>query len=131
MNKTALTLAFLVAGLPLAFGQSPSGSSGSGQSGTPQTPSPSNPDGTHQKGSTSPNSRTKTNRRKKSTNPTDVGSEVARLRAGHRPPLKLYVRFSRIQLSRRHKLRDTIQALPSGASTAPVRLIRASSLLGR
>ena len=30
-----------------------------------------------------------------------VGSEVARLRAGHRPPLKLYVRFSRIQLSRR------------------------------
>src|SRR5215471_350593 len=32
---------------------------------------------------------------------SDVGSEVARLRAGHRPPLKLYVRFSRIQLSRR------------------------------
>jgi len=30
-----------------------------------------------------------------------VGSEVARWRAGHRPPLKLYVRFSRIQLSRR------------------------------
>src|SRR5580658_5119378 len=30
-----------------------------------------------------------------------VGSEVAHLRAGHRPPLKLYVRFSRIQLSRR------------------------------
>ena len=30
-----------------------------------------------------------------------VGSEVARLRASHRPPLKLYVRFSRIQLSRR------------------------------
>src|SRR6266446_4765149 len=30
-----------------------------------------------------------------------VGSEVARLRAGHRPPLKLYVQFSRIQLSRR------------------------------
>jgi hypothetical protein len=28
-----------------------------------------------------------------------VGSEVARLRAGHRPPLKLYVQFSRIQLS--------------------------------
>jgi hypothetical protein len=26
---------------------------------------------------------------------------VARLRAGHRPPLKLYVQFSRIQLSRR------------------------------
>src|ERR1035437_658392 len=32
---------------------------------------------------------------------TGVGSEVARLRAGHRPPLKLYVQFSRIQLSRR------------------------------
>src|ERR1035437_3734730 len=30
-----------------------------------------------------------------------VGSEVARLRASHRPPLKLYVQFSRIQLSRR------------------------------
>jgi hypothetical protein len=30
-----------------------------------------------------------------------VGSEVARLRAGHRPPLKLHVRFSRMQLSRR------------------------------
>ena len=30
-----------------------------------------------------------------------VGSEVARLRASHRPPLKLYVRFSRIRLSRR------------------------------
>src|SRR5450631_1536634 len=30
-----------------------------------------------------------------------VGSEVARLRAGHRPPLKLYMQFSRIQLSQR------------------------------
>ena len=30
-----------------------------------------------------------------------VGSEEARLRARLRPPLKLYVRFSRIQLSRR------------------------------
>jgi len=30
-----------------------------------------------------------------------VGSEVARVRAGHRPPLKLYMQFSRIQLSRR------------------------------
>ena len=30
-----------------------------------------------------------------------VGSEVARLRAGHRPPLKRYVQFSRIPLSRR------------------------------
>src|SRR5262249_40756062 len=30
-----------------------------------------------------------------------VGSEVARKRAGHRPPLKLYVRISRIQLLRR------------------------------
>jgi hypothetical protein len=30
-----------------------------------------------------------------------VGSEVARLRAGHRPPLKLHVQFSRMQLSRR------------------------------
>src|SRR5215831_16821827 len=34
-----------------------------------------------------------------------VGSEEARLRANHRPPLKLHVRFSRMQLSRRHLLR--------------------------
>jgi hypothetical protein len=34
-----------------------------------------------------------------------VGSEVARLHASHRPPLKLHVRFSRMQLSRRHLLR--------------------------
>jgi Na+/H+ antiporter NhaD/arsenite permease-like protein len=33
----------------------------------------------------------------------DVGSEEARLRASHRPPLKLHVRFSRMQLSRRLK----------------------------
>jgi hypothetical protein len=33
-----------------------------------------------------------------------VGSEVARLRAGHRPPLKLHVRFSRMQLSQRRAL---------------------------
>jgi hypothetical protein len=32
-----------------------------------------------------------------------VGSEEARLRAGLRPPLKLHVRFSRMQLSRRHR----------------------------
>jgi len=32
-----------------------------------------------------------------------VGSEEARLRASHRPPLKLHVRFSRMQLSRRLK----------------------------
>jgi hypothetical protein len=31
-----------------------------------------------------------------------VGSEEARLRASLRPPLKLHVRFSRMQLSRRH-----------------------------
>src|SRR6516225_1309022 len=31
----------------------------------------------------------------------DVGSEEARVRAGHRPPPKLHVRFSRMQLSRR------------------------------
>jgi hypothetical protein len=30
-----------------------------------------------------------------------VGSEEARLRASLRPPLKLHVRFSRMQLSRR------------------------------
>ena len=30
------------------------------------------------------------------------GSEEARLRASLRPPLKLHVRFSRMQLSRRH-----------------------------
>ena len=34
-----------------------------------------------------------------------VGSEEARMRAGLRPPLKLHVRFSRMQLSRR--LTDT------------------------
>jgi hypothetical protein len=33
-----------------------------------------------------------------------VGSEVPRLRAGHRPPLKLHVRFSRMQLSRRFQI---------------------------
>src|SRR6202049_852781 len=38
-----------------------------------------------------------------------VGSEEARLRAGLRPPLKLHVRFSRMQLARRLK--------PSGLST--------------
>jgi hypothetical protein len=32
-----------------------------------------------------------------------VGSEEARLRASLRPPLKLHVRFSRMQLSRRFK----------------------------
>jgi len=58
-------------------------------------------------------------------------SEVARLRAGHRPPLKLYMQFSRIQLSRRHKLRGTSSALPSGADSAPVRLIQSTSILGR
>ena len=31
----------------------------------------------------------------------EVGSEEARLHAGLRPPLKLHVRFSRMQLSRR------------------------------
>ena len=31
----------------------------------------------------------------------DVGSEEARSRAGLRPPLKLHVRFSRMQLSRK------------------------------
>src|SRR5438477_7887631 len=36
---------------------------------------------------------------------TSVGSEEARMRAGLRPPLKLHVRFSRMQLSRR--LTDT------------------------
>jgi hypothetical protein len=39
----------------------------------------------------------------------DVGSEEARLRASLRPPLKLHVRFSRMQLSRRHMhLRSTL-----------------------
>jgi hypothetical protein len=33
-----------------------------------------------------------------------VGSEEARLHAGLRPPLKLHVQFSRMQLSRRFKL---------------------------
>src|SRR6516164_4369562 len=35
-----------------------------------------------------------------------VGSEVAHLRAGHRPPPKPYVQFSRIRLSRRLTLRE-------------------------
>src|SRR6516162_119546 len=34
---------------------------------------------------------------------TSVGSEEARLHAGLRPPLKLHVQFSRMQLSRRRK----------------------------
>ncbi len=34
---------------------------------------------------------------------TIVGSEKARLRASLRPPPKLHVRFSRMQLSRRHR----------------------------
>ncbi len=34
--------------------------------------------------------------------PPIVGSEEARLHASLRPPLKLHVRFSRMQLSRRH-----------------------------
>src|SRR5262249_32008655 len=38
-----------------------------------------------------------------------AGSEEARLRANHRPPLKLHVRFSRMQLSRRLK-RSGMQA---------------------
>ena len=37
-------------------------------------------------------------------NASGVGSEEARLRAGHRPPLKLHVQFSRMQLSRRRPL---------------------------
>ena len=35
-----------------------------------------------------------------------VGSEEARLRASLRPPPKLHVRFSRMQLSRRHMIGD-------------------------
>ena len=42
-----------------------------------------------------------------------IGSEVARLRTGHRPPLKLYVRFARIQLSRRL----TLSGMESKGST--------------
>jgi hypothetical protein len=39
--------------------------------------------------------------------PRTVGSEVARLRANHRPPLKLHVRFCRMQLSQRLSSTET------------------------
>jgi hypothetical protein len=59
-----------------------------------------------------------------------VGSEVARLRASHRPPLKLYVRFSRIQLSRKHMLRETERVdYRVGALSVPVRLTQVVSIL--
>src|SRR5215472_8926227 len=50
-----------------------------------------------------------------------VGSEEARLRANHRPPLKLHVRFSRMQLSRRHLLRRRKLWVkkPSGPTVRP------------
>ena len=59
-----------------------------------------------------------------------VGSEVARLRASHRPPLKLYVQFSRIQLSRKHMLRETERVdYRVGALSVPVRLTQVVSIL--
>ena len=70
-----------------------------------------------------------------------VGSEEARVRASLRPPLKLHVQFSRMQLSRRHiTLRCKKRAAarkqyqePTAKWTflTPVRLIPASSILGR
>src|SRR5215472_2956796 len=57
--------------------------------------------------------------------PQSVGSEEARCRAGLRPPPKLHVQFSRMQLSRRLKSSEMPRFL------APVGLIRSASLLGR
>src|SRR5215472_5695792 len=54
-----------------------------------------------------------------------VGSEEARCRAGLRPPPKLRVQFSRMQLSRRLKSSEMPRFL------APVGLIQSASLLGR
>ena len=54
-----------------------------------------------------------------------------RRRAGHRPPPKLHVRFSRMQLSRRHPLRRREQrARAKWTHFASVRLSRAASILG-
>jgi hypothetical protein len=44
-----------------------------------------------------------------------VGSEEARLHAGLRPPLKLHVQFSRMQLSRRFKASE----MPTKGLTQP------------
>ena len=60
-----------------------------------------------------------------------VGSEEARLHAGLRPPLKLHVRFSRMQLSRRRKTSEMPKKEWKGTLLAPVRLIQSTSLLGR
>jgi len=52
------------------------------------------------------------------------------LRASHRPPLKLYVQFSRIQLSRKHMLRETERVdYRVGALSVPVRLTQVVSIL--
>ncbi len=49
-----------------------------------------------------------------------VGSEEARLHASLRPPLKLHVRFSRMQLSRRHMTWDVSKRQPpSGPGLHP------------
>src|ERR1700674_5752575 len=63
-----------------------------------------------------------------------VGSEEARLRAGLRPPLKLHVHFSRMQLSRRLNRSEmptkefafTVYSLLGVRDDARVRHLRAS-----
>src|SRR6516162_4408262 len=50
---------------------------------------------------------------------TSVGSEEARLRAGLRPPLKLHVQFSRMQLSRRFNFRDASEGINRTRLTSP------------
>ena len=61
-----------------------------------------------------------------------VGSEEARFRAGLRPPPKLHVRFSRMQLSRRHPLRRReLGVRTKWTPFASVRLVGATSILGR
>jgi hypothetical protein len=53
-----------------------------------------------------------------------VGSEEARFRAGLRPPLKLHVRFSRMQLSRRlsdTRMQEKVLNRATGRPQAPRR----------
>jgi hypothetical protein len=61
-----------------------------------------------------------------------VGSGEARLRASLRPPLKLHVRFSRMQLfTKTRDLRGKEKATAKWTFLTSVRLRPASSILGR
>jgi hypothetical protein len=48
-----------------------------------------------------------------------VGSEVARLRAGHRPPLKLYVQFCAYSFHEDSRFRDAIEGINRIRFTSP------------